>query len=72
MDEEGRQVAPAELGVNVFKCRDHVDLVGTMIHEYVHHLQDPERTDEKMYESEADAEANEHMEFFLDIWGAYD
>jgi len=42
-----------EIGVNFAICDDWADVVGTLIHEYHHHMQDPKRGDEPEYEAEA-------------------
>lgn len=41
--------------VNFARCRCWREVVGTMLHEYRHHLQDPEWTDEWAYEADAEA-----------------
>ena len=56
---------PVVCGVNVANCDSLQDIVETMIEEYQHHLQDPERTDEEEYEAEAKAVAKRDAWMFL-------
>ena len=50
--------------VNFARCRWWRDVVQTIIHEYTHHLQDPERRDEESYELEcAEAEMRDFRRF---------
>jgi len=44
---------PGWISVNLAICESWEDVIGTIIHEYCHHLQDPDRTDRKTYEEEA-------------------
>ena len=54
-----------EVGVNFARCKDWEEVVGTIVHEVWHHLQDPKRTDRKRYEKEAKAVAKRDAWMFL-------
>lgn len=53
---------PGVIVVNLSACLTWLDVIGTLVHEYCHHLQDPDREDEPAYEAEADAFCERHME----------
>ena len=54
-----------EIGVNFAACEGWADVIGTLIHEHTHHLQDPERDDEDSYEEEAESIALRDLHIFL-------
>ena len=54
-----------EIGVNYATCEDWSDVVGTLIHEYQHHHQDPERNDVKEYEREAQSISERDLHLFM-------
>lgn len=56
---------PEYIYVNFAKCRNMRHLVGTLIHEYWHHLQDPAWDDAAAYEAEAIAVAKADMGLFI-------
>ena len=55
------------IGVNFAVCETWPEVVGTLIHEFWHHLQDPHRQDEADYEAEAEAVAADDLDMFLEV-----
>lgn len=58
--------SPETIWLNFAACTDWHDVVGTLIHEFCHHHQDPERMDTKVYETEANAVAARDAWLFLE------
>jgi len=54
-----------EIGVNFGTCETWADVVGTLLHEYWHHCQDPERMDLDEYEGEAEEVARRDLARFV-------
>lgn len=53
------------MGINFWACSFRIEVVGSLIHEYHHHLQDPDREDEDLYELEANYIAARDLHLFL-------
>jgi len=54
-----------EIGVNLATCETWADIVGTLIHEYWHHMQKPNRKDQREYEAEASMVTKRDLHLFL-------
>jgi len=57
---------PDLVWLNFAACESWHDVVSTLIHEFWHHHQGPERTDTEAYESEANAVAARDVGLFLE------
>ena len=55
----------SEIGLNLAICEGWADVVGTLIHEYHHHMQDPEAWDVDEYEREAEEVTLRDLHLFL-------
>ena len=49
------------IAINFARCRTWKDVVGTLLHEYRHYLQDPEWMDEAAYEADAACFVDTHL-----------